>query len=79
MTKIRDTTNYNARRFKSLSVRLKELEPFIRNGEHLQNGRPYRFHRKGMGRVTAELDPFVTQHMDALYDFLPLMGLVPNT
>jgi hypothetical protein len=25
-------------RFKSLKVGLKELEPFIRNGEHLQTG-----------------------------------------
>lgn len=28
-------------RFKSLAVALQELEPFIRNGEHLQTGRPF--------------------------------------
>lgn len=32
---------YPVRRFKSLAVALKELEPFIRNGEHLQTGRPF--------------------------------------
>jgi hypothetical protein len=42
MTKIRDATNYNVRRFKSLAVGLKELEPFIRSGEHLQSGRPFK-------------------------------------
>jgi hypothetical protein len=29
-------------RFKSLAFALKELEPFIRNGEHLQTGRPFK-------------------------------------
>jgi hypothetical protein len=29
-------------RFKSLQLALKELEPFIRNGEHLQTGKPFR-------------------------------------
>jgi hypothetical protein len=29
------------KRFKSLAVCLKELEPFIRNGEHLQTGKPF--------------------------------------
>jgi hypothetical protein len=29
-------------RFKSLKVALKELEPFIRNGEHLQTGKPFK-------------------------------------
>ena len=29
-------------RFKSLAVALKEMEPFIRNGEHLQTGKPFR-------------------------------------
>jgi hypothetical protein len=29
------------KRFRSLSVALKELEPFIRNGEHLQTGKPF--------------------------------------
>jgi hypothetical protein len=28
-------------RFKSLRVGLRELEPFIRNGEHLQTGKPF--------------------------------------
>ena len=32
---------YPIRRFKSLSVALRELEPFIRNGEHLQTGKPF--------------------------------------
>lgn len=35
------TTTYKVRRFKSLAVGLKELEPFIRSGEHLQSGRPF--------------------------------------
>jgi len=30
------------RRFKSLKVALKELEPFVRNGKHLQSGRPFK-------------------------------------
>jgi hypothetical protein len=30
------------RRFKSPSIALKELEPFIRNGEHLQTGKPFK-------------------------------------
>jgi len=30
------------RRFKSLSVALKELEPFIRDGFHLQSGKPFK-------------------------------------
>jgi hypothetical protein len=29
------------KQFRSLSVALKELEPFIRNGEHLQTGKPF--------------------------------------
>jgi hypothetical protein len=28
--------------FKSLAVALKEIEPFIRNGEHLLTGRPFK-------------------------------------
>lgn len=32
---------YKVRRFKNLAVALKELEPFIRNGEHLQTGKPF--------------------------------------
>lgn len=32
---------YLVTRFKSLAVALKELEPFIRNGEHLQIGKPF--------------------------------------
>jgi hypothetical protein len=34
-------------RFKSLSLALKELEPFIRDGEHLQTGKPFK-HFGGM-------------------------------
>jgi hypothetical protein len=33
---------FQVRRFKSLEVCLKELEPFIRNGEHLQTGKPFK-------------------------------------
>ncbi len=33
---------YPVKRFKSLEVCLKELEPFIRNGEHLQTGKPFK-------------------------------------
>jgi hypothetical protein len=32
---------YPVQRFKSPAVALKELEPFIRNGEHLQTGKPF--------------------------------------
>ena len=32
---------YPATQFKSLTVALKELEPFVRNGVHLQSGRPF--------------------------------------
>jgi hypothetical protein len=32
---------YPIRQFTSLEVALKELEPFIRNGEHLQTGAPF--------------------------------------
>ena len=32
---------YSVRRFKSLAIALKELEPFIRNGQHLQTGKPF--------------------------------------
>jgi hypothetical protein len=33
---------YPVTQFKSLTVALKELEPFIRNGEHLQTGKPFK-------------------------------------
>ena len=32
---------YSVTRFKNLRLALKELEPFIRSGEHLQTGRPF--------------------------------------
>jgi hypothetical protein len=32
---------YSVKRFKSLDLALKELEPFIRNGKHLQTGKPF--------------------------------------
>src|ERR1700730_4767959 len=32
---------YPIARFKSLAVALKEIEPFIRNGAHLQSGKPF--------------------------------------
>lgn len=31
----------NVTRFKSLEVALKELEPFVKNGTHLQSGKPF--------------------------------------
>jgi hypothetical protein len=33
---------YAVTQFKSLAVALKKLEPFIRNGEHLQTGKPFK-------------------------------------
>jgi hypothetical protein len=33
---------YPVTRFKSLAVALREIEPFIRNGEHLQTGKPFK-------------------------------------
>lgn len=33
---------YPVARFKSLALALKELEPFIRDGNHLQTGKPFR-------------------------------------
>src|ERR1700694_3585818 len=33
---------YQVRRFKSLELALKEIEPFVRNGAHLQTGKPFR-------------------------------------
>lgn len=35
------TANEQPRVFKSMAVALKELEPYIRNGQHLQTGRPF--------------------------------------
>jgi hypothetical protein len=32
---------YSVTQFKSLAIALKELEPFIRNGRHLQTGKPF--------------------------------------
>jgi hypothetical protein len=32
---------YPAKRFKSLAIALKEIEPFVRNGTHLQTGKPF--------------------------------------
>jgi hypothetical protein len=33
---------YSVTRFRSLKLALKELEPFIRNGQHLATGRPFK-------------------------------------
>lgn len=33
---------YRVTRFKNLAVALRELEPYIRNGEHLQTGKPFK-------------------------------------
>jgi hypothetical protein len=33
---------YKIIRFKNLKLALKELEPFVRNGEHLQTGKPFK-------------------------------------
>jgi len=35
------TMKYDAKRFKSAAIALKEIEPFIRNGMHLQVGKPF--------------------------------------
>lgn len=32
---------YPVKQFKSMEIALKELEPFIRDGQHLQSGRPF--------------------------------------
>jgi hypothetical protein len=32
---------YPVTRFRGLAVALKELEPFVRNGQHLQTGKPF--------------------------------------
>lgn len=32
---------HSVRRFKSMAVALRELEPFVRNGQHLMTGRPF--------------------------------------
>src|ERR1700730_14048878 len=32
---------YPSKRFKSLAIALKEIEPFVRNGAHLQTGRQF--------------------------------------
>lgn len=37
-----ESMNYRVSRFKNLAVALRELEPFIRHGAHLQNGRPFK-------------------------------------
>lgn len=34
--------NHDSKHFKSLKIALKELEPFIRNGKHLETGRPFK-------------------------------------
>jgi hypothetical protein len=34
--------NHDSKQFKSLEIALKELEPFIRNGKHLETGRPFK-------------------------------------
>lgn len=33
---------HDVRRFKSMEICLKELEPFIRDGMHLQSGKPFK-------------------------------------
>ena len=33
---------YPVTRFKSLEIALKELEPFVRDGMHLQTGKPFK-------------------------------------
>ena len=38
---LRKAMQYPIKRFKSLKIALKELEPFVRNPEHLQTGRPF--------------------------------------
>jgi hypothetical protein len=41
---------YRVTQFKSLDVALKELEPFIRNGEHLQTGKPFKKYGRMLSR-----------------------------
>src|SRR5258708_31141656 len=36
------TMSYRTRRFKSMAVALRELEPFIRSGVHLETGKPFK-------------------------------------
>ena len=36
-----NTVKYAVRRFKSLELALKEIEPFVRNGAHLQTGKVF--------------------------------------
>lgn len=42
VNKRKGALTYKVRRFKSLAIALKELEPFIRNGQYLQSGRPFK-------------------------------------
>jgi hypothetical protein len=42
MKRIPGDMRHSVKRFKSLAVGLKELEPFIRSGEHLESGRPFK-------------------------------------
>jgi hypothetical protein len=34
--------NHRIKRFKSMAIALKEMEPYIRNGQHLQTGKPFK-------------------------------------
>lgn len=36
-----DSMRYKVRRFKSMTIALKELEPFVRNGKHLESGKEF--------------------------------------
>jgi hypothetical protein len=71
------TQHYRARTEQRTSVFF-DLRP---TGFRTQNAQGFSvdFIVKAWAESQPELDPLVTQHMDALYDFLPLMGLVPNT
>lgn len=58
---------YAVVRFKSLAVALKELEPFVRNGRHLQTGKPFgKFGRMRSREILANW--LVCAAINATYD-----------
>lgn len=60
---------YAVRRFKSLKLALREIEPFVRNGAHLQTGKAFKQLGDMRSReILADLSPF----------FHPAMSRVPG-
>jgi hypothetical protein len=47
---VRDTTRHKVRRFKSAAIALKELAPYVRDGEHLLTGKPFPNFHAGRSR-----------------------------